>query len=118
MIWGIGAAGRPAARRSAIRTFADLRRWTGATCTSCSARWANAYWHLSRGEDSSAAVSADRAIKSISNETTFAEDISDPDLPRRPYLAPRRKGRDRAKARGLAGRTVTLETQAQTISGS
>jgi len=108
MIWGIGAAGQASLEAVGIRTFADLRRWDRRDLHERFGTMGERLWHLSRGEDSRR-VSADRAIKSISNETTFAEDISDPDLLDGHIWRLAEKVADRAKARGLAGRTVTLK---------
>jgi DNA polymerase-4 len=65
-------------------------------------------WHLARGQDYRR-VSADAPVKSISNETTFVEDISDADLLDGHLWRLSEKVADRAKARGLAGRVVTLK---------
>ena len=65
-------------------------------------------WHLARGEDKRR-VSAHAPVKSISNETTFFEDTSDIDLLDGHLWRLAEKVSDRAKARGLAGRVVTLK---------
>jgi DNA polymerase-4 len=48
-------------------------------------------------------------MKSISNETTFNDDISDPDLLDGYIWRMAEKVADRAKAKNLAGRVVTLK---------
>jgi DNA polymerase-4 len=48
-------------------------------------------------------------VKSISNETTFAEDTADPDLLEGHIWRMAEKVASRAKARGLAGRVVVLK---------
>ncbi|MBF9057614.1 DNA polymerase IV [Rhodobacterales bacterium HKCCSP123] len=108
MIWGIGAAGQASLEAVGIRTFADLRRWDRRDLHERFGTMGERLWHLSRGEDNRR-VSRDRAIKSISNETTFAEDIADPDLLDGHIWRLAEKVADRAKARGLAGRVVTLK---------
>lgn len=108
MIWGIGAAGQASLEAVGIRTFADLRRWDRRDLHDRFGTMGERLWHLCRGEDSRR-VAPDRAVKSISNETTFAEDISDPDILDGHIWRLAEKVADRAKAKRLAGRTVTLK---------
>jgi DNA polymerase-4 len=108
MIWGIGAAGQTSLEAVGIRTFADLRRWDRRDLHERFGTMGERLWHLCRGEDSRR-VAPDRAVKSISNETTFAEDISDPDILDGHIWRLAEKVADRAKAKGLAGRVVTLK---------
>jgi len=108
MIWGIGAAGQASLDAVGIRTFADLRRWDRADLHARFGTMGERLWHLSRGEDNRR-VARDRAVKSISNETTFNDDIADPDLLDGHIWRLAEKVSDRAKAKGLAGRVVTLK---------
>ena len=108
MIWGIGAAGQASLEHVGIRSFADLRRWERKDLQARFGAMGERLFHLARGEDSRR-VSPDRAIKSISNETTFVEDTSDPDLLDGHIWRLAEKIADRAKARWLAGRVVTLK---------
>ncbi|WP_284263447.1 DNA polymerase IV [Roseicyclus amphidinii] len=108
MIWGIGAAGQASLEAVGIRSFADLRRWDRRDLHERFGTMGERLWHLCRGEDTRR-VAPDRAVKSISNETTFAEDISDPDILDGHIWRLAEKVADRAKAKGLAGRTVTLK---------
>jgi len=108
MIWGIGAAGQAALEAKGIRSFADLRRWDRADLGARFGTMGDRLWHLARGEDNRR-VLPDRAIKSISNETTFSEDIADPDLLDGHLWRLAEKIADRAKARALAGRVITLK---------
>ena len=108
MIWGIGAAGQASLEKVGIRSFADLRRWDRADLGARFGTMGDRLWHLARGEDNRR-VSPDRAIKSISNETTFADDTADPDLLDGHIWRLAEKIADRAKARGLAGRVITLK---------
>jgi DNA polymerase-4 len=108
MIWGIGAAGQASLDKVGIRTFADLRRWDRADLHARFGTMGDRLWQLARGEDDRR-VARDRAVKSISNETTFAEDIADADLLDGHIWRLAEKVADRAKAKGLAGRTVTLK---------
>lgn len=65
-------------------------------------------WHLARGEDHRR-VSRDDPIKSISKETTFFQDTADPDLLDGHLWRLSEQVADRAKAKALSGRTVTLK---------
>ena len=65
-------------------------------------------WHLARGEDQRR-VSRDEKLKSISKETTFFEDTSDPDVLDGHLWRLAEQVADRAKAKALSGRTVTLK---------
>lgn len=108
MIWGIGAAGQASLEKVGIRTFSDLRRWDRRDLHERFGTMGERLWHLARGEDHRP-VSRNRAIKSISNETTFNDDIADPDLLDGHIWRLSEKVADRAKAKGLAGRVVTLK---------
>ena len=63
---------------------------------------------LAMGEDNRR-ISADSAMKSISSETTFNEDIGDEALLDAHIYRLAVKVADRAKAKEIAGRTVTLK---------
>ena len=65
-------------------------------------------WHLARGQDKRR-VSRDAPMKSISKETTFNEDTSDTDILDGHLWRLAEQVSDRAKAKELAGRVVTLK---------
>ncbi len=65
-------------------------------------------YHLARGQDRRR-VSAKAPVKSISNETTFFEDTSDPNLLDGHLWRMAEKVADRAKAKDQAGCIVTLK---------
>ena len=108
LIWGVGRATQESLERAGIRTIADLRRWEARDLArrfgSGGARLARLAW----GEDSRP-VQRDARPKSISNETTFGDDTGDPDLLDGHLWRLAEKVADRAKAKGLAGRVVTLK---------
>ncbi|WP_127901525.1 DNA polymerase IV [Solirhodobacter olei] len=108
LIWGVGAAGQEALARAGIRTIADLLRWDRKDLGQRFGQMGDRLWHLARGEDNRR-VTRDAALKSISNETTFPEDTADRDLLDGHLWRLAEKTSDRAKARDLAGRTVTLK---------
>ncbi len=108
MIWGVGASTQASLEKAGIRTFSDLLRWERTDLIARFGSMGDRLWHLARGEDRRR-VSAHAPMKSISNETTFHEDTSDPDLLDGHLWRMAEKVSDRAKAKGLAGRVVTLK---------
>ncbi|MCK0139934.1 DNA polymerase IV [Aliiroseovarius sp. F47248L] len=108
LIWGVGGVSQAALEKAGIRTFADLLRWEKPDLIARFGGMGERLWHLARGEDKRR-VSAHAPVKSISNETTFFEDTSDIDLLDGHLWRLAEKVSDRAKARGLAGRVVTLK---------
>ncbi len=108
LIWGIGPAAQAALDKAGIRTFSDLLRWDKPDLIARFGSQGDRLWHLARGEDRRR-VSAHDPIKSISNETTFHADTSDPDILDGHLWRMAEKVADRTKARDLAGRVVTLK---------
>jgi DNA polymerase-4 len=108
MIWGVGASAQAALARAGIRSFADLRRWDARALAARFGSHGPRLGELAWGRDGRR-VSPDRKAKSISNETTFFEDIADPDLLDGHLWRLAEKVADRAKAQGLAGRVVVLK---------
>ncbi|MCA8880277.1 MAG: DNA polymerase IV [Rhodobacteraceae bacterium] len=108
LIWGVGPSAQAALDSAGIRNFADLRRWERRDLGQRFGEFGDRLWHLARGEDSRR-VSPHSAPKSISNETTFATDTADPDLLDGHIWRLSEKVSDRAKAKDLAGRVVTLK---------
>ncbi len=107
-IWGVGASFRQTLDRDGIRSIADLlpidRKELGRRYGAMGDR----LWHLARGLDSRR-VDPRGAVKSISNETTFNEDTADAGLLDGHLWRLSEKVSDRAKARDLAGLTVTVK---------
>jgi len=108
MIWGVGLATQGALEKAGIRNFADLLRWEREDLVARFGQMGERLWHLARGEDNRR-VSANHPIKSISNETTFLEDTADAELLDGHLWRLSEKVSDRAKAREIAGRVVTLK---------
>ena len=108
IIWGVGVATQTALEKAGIRTIADLLRWDRADLGARFGSMGDRLWHLARGLDTRR-VSRDEKLKSISKETTFFEDTSDPDLLDGHLWRLSEQVADRARAKGLAGRTVTLK---------
>ncbi len=108
MIWGVGQATQAQLEKAGIRTFTDLLRWDIKDLHARFGTMGDRLWHLARGEDKRR-VSAHQPMKSISNEMTFSEDTADADLLDGHLWRMAEKVADRAKAKGLAGRVVTLK---------
>lgn len=108
IIWGVGTATQTALEAAGIRTIADLLRWDRSDLGARFGSMGDRLWHLARGLDTRR-VNRDEKLKSISKETTFFEDTSDPDLLDGHIWRLSEQVADRAKAKGLSGRTVTLK---------
>ena len=108
LIWGIGPAAQASLDKAGIRTFSDLLRWDRTDLIARFGSMGDRLWHLARGQDKRR-VSRDAPMKSISNETTFHDDTNDPDILDGYLWRMAEKVSDRAKAKGLAGRVVTLK---------
>ncbi|NDV02738.1 DNA polymerase IV [Pseudoroseicyclus tamaricis] len=107
-IWGIGPAAQASLEKVGIRSFSDLRRWERRDLMERFGQMGDRLWHLARGEDHRP-VSAHEPVRSISNETTFHEDTADADILDGHIWRMAEKVASRAKAKGLAGRVVTLK---------
>ncbi|WP_434615735.1 DNA polymerase IV [Tabrizicola sp. M-4] len=108
IIWGVGTATQGALEAAGIRTIADLLRWERVDLVARFGSMGDRLWHLARGLDQRR-VSRDERPKSISKETTFNEDTGDADLLDGHIWRLAEQVSDRAKAKGLAGRTVVLK---------
>ncbi len=108
ILWGVGEASQSALANAGIRTIADLLRWDRQDLTARFGQTGDRLWHLARGQDTRR-VTRDEKMKSISAETTFDEDTGDPDILDGHLWRLSERVADRAKARDLAGRTVTLK---------
>lgn len=108
MIWGVGSAAQASLDKAGIRSFSDLLRWEQTDLIARFGGMGERLYHLARGEDRRR-VSSNAPMKSISKETTFNEDTSDPDLLDGHIWRLAEQVADRAKAKGLAGRVVTLK---------
>ncbi|QGY00262.1 DNA polymerase IV [Roseovarius faecimaris] len=108
LIWGVGQVTQTALKTAGIHTFADLLRWEREDLTARFGSMGERLWHLARGQDRRR-VSANVPVKSVSKETTFFEDTSDPDILDGHLWRLSEQVADRCKAKGIAGRVVTLK---------
>ena len=77
-IWGVGKVTEQTFKRFAITTIGQLRQLSRESLKDLFGPSGEHYWQLSHGIDNRPVVT-DREAKSISNETTFSEDIRDID---------------------------------------
>ncbi|APX13435.1 DNA polymerase IV [Tateyamaria omphalii] len=108
LIWGIGPAAQASLEKAGIRSFADLLRWEQTDLVARFGSMGDRLWNLARGKDARR-VTRNAPMKSISNETTFGEDTNDPDILDGHLWRMADKVASRAKAKGIAGRVVTLK---------
>ena len=78
-IWGVGKVTGQSLDRLGIRSIGQLRRLSVETLKDHLALSGEHYWKLANGIDERQVI-PDREAKSISHETTFAEDIADVEL--------------------------------------
>ena len=116
IIWGVGTATQAALEKAGIRTIADLKRWDRGDLSAQFGSNGDRLWHLARGLDHRR-VDRDEPVRSISKETTFDADIADRDLLEGHLWRLAEQVSDRAKARDLAGRTVTMKLKRADFTG-
>jgi DNA polymerase-4 len=75
-IWGVGKVTGQVFERLGIKTIGELRQLPVESLNDLFGSSGEHYWRLARGIDNRSVV-PDREAKSISHETTFAEDIAD-----------------------------------------
>ena len=108
LIWGIGPVAQQSLDAAGIRTFDDLLRWERRDLYERFGGMGDRLYSLARGEDARR-ISASTPVKGLSNETTFNEDTSDPDILDGHIWRMAEKVSARAKAKDQAGRVVTLK---------
>ena len=108
LIWGVGQAAQASLERAGIRRFSDLLRWDRTDLIARFGSMGDRLWHLARGQDMRR-VAANAPVKSISNETTFGTDTATPDILDGHIWRMSEKVADRAKAKTMTGRAVTLK---------
>jgi DNA polymerase-4 len=108
ILWGVGTATQAALDQAGIRTIADLLRWDRTDLIARFGQMGERLHALAQGQDHRR-VTRDEKLKSISKETTFFEDTADADLLDGHIWRLSEQVADRAKAKKLSGRTVTLK---------
>jgi len=108
MIWGVGKAFNETLKRDGITTIGQFQRMEKNELLKRYGTLGQRLYHLARGEDTRP-VKPERAVKSVSNETTFATDISDLDELSSILRRLSEKAAHRLKLAGIAGHTVVLK---------
>jgi len=108
LIWGVGQVTQASLDKAGIRTFTDLLRWDRKDLGARFGSMGDRLYFLARGQDRRR-ISRNAPVKSISNETTFFDDTSNADILDGHIWRLSEKVADRAKARNIAGRVVTLK---------
>jgi DNA polymerase-4 len=109
-LWGVGKVTGQVFERLAIRTIGQLRRMPLDTLNHLFGSAGEHYWRLAHGIDHRP-VLPDREAKSISNETTFAEDISDIALLRAWLVELVEQVARRLRRHDIKGRIVELKVR-------
>ncbi|MFN3259420.1 MAG: DNA polymerase IV [Pikeienuella sp.] len=109
-LWGVGASLRAKLEAEGLRTVADLRRRPEAELAARFGAMGLRLARLARGEDARA-VTPDSPMKSISAETTFDADIAEREALEAHLWRLALRVSDRAKAKALTGRRVTLKAK-------
>ena len=110
LIWGVGEAAQAQLDAHGIRTFGDLLRWERRDLHARFGSLGERLWHLARGEDARR-ISPHAPVRSVSHETTFDADTADAEILDGHVWRLSEKVSDRLKAKGIAGRTVTLKVK-------
>ncbi|MBI5782903.1 MAG: DNA polymerase IV [Gammaproteobacteria bacterium] len=107
-LWGVGRVGNRRLQNLGIHTIGDLRARTPALLDDLFGSWGGTLWELAHGIDERPVV-PDHKAKSLSHETTFAEDITDVEALRGWLLDLTRQVAMRLRRNRLHGRTVHLK---------
>jgi DNA polymerase IV len=109
-LWGVGKQGSKVFQRLCIRTIGQLRQWSMETLKSRFGSNGEHLWQLAHGIDNRQVI-PERDAKSISHETTFEQDIDDPDVLRARLVDLTEQVGWRLRRNALRGRTVHLKVR-------
>ena len=108
ILWGVGAGTKEKLGALGIRTLSDLLRWEESDFIRKFGTSGKRLKALASGKDNRR-VMAERLIKSISNETTFGEDIFKHEILIGHLWRMCEKVSDRAKSREIAGKVGVIK---------
>ena len=108
LLWGVGDAMRRRLDRDGIALIGELARLDEAELVARYGKIGRRLYQCARGEDNRP-VNPEREVKSVSSETTFDEDLSDPEELRPILWQLVETVARRMKKADLAGRGVTLK---------
>jgi DNA polymerase-4 len=107
-LWGVGAAAERKLQAMGIYTVAELRQSAVQGLEQRLGTWGRHIWELAHGRDERRVI-PDRDAKSISHETTFSNDITDPHVLRTWLLDLTEQVARRLRRHDLRARTVELK---------
>ena len=107
-LWGVGKVGNRRLQNLGIHTIGDLRAQTPEMLEDLFGSWGGTLWELAHGKDNRQVV-PDHKAKSLSHETTFAEDITDVEALRSWLLDMTRQVAMRLRRNRLRGRIVHVK---------
>ena len=109
-IWGVGRVTGETFSRLGVQTIADLRQLPVETLRQHFGSSGEHFWNLAHGIDSRPVV-PDREAKSISHETTFAQDINDGEVLRSWLLELTEQVGYRLRRHALRGKVVQIKVR-------
>jgi DNA polymerase-4 len=109
-LWGIGKKTEEHLKRLGIRTVGELASMPKKVMEENYGKMGTHLWNCAHGIDKRS-VEPVREAKSVSNETTFFEDVADPRVHRETILYLAEKVGYRLRMHDLMGRTVTLKVR-------
>ena len=108
ILWGVGAGTKEKLEAMGIKTLSDLLRWDDRDFVKKFGASGERLKALASGKDNRRVI-AERSIKSISNETTFGQDILQREILIGHLWRMCEKVSDRAKSQGIAGKVGVLK---------
>ena len=108
ILWGVGAGNKEKLGAMGIKTLSDLLRWDESDFVKKFGASGKRLKALASGKDNRR-VMAERSIKSISNETTFGQDILKHEILIGHLWRMCEKVSDRAKSREIAGKVGVIK---------
>ena len=108
ILWGVGAGTKEKLEAMGIKTLSDLLRWDDRDFVKKFGASGERLKALASGKDNRRVI-AERSIKSISNETTFGQDILQQEILIGHLWRMCEKVSDRAKSQGIAGKVGVLK---------
>lgn len=107
-LWGVGKASAQRLHALGLYTIQDIREMPREELERVLGNHGEHLWEIAHGRDNRPLVT-DREVKSISHETTFAEDITDAALLRSQLLHLTEQVAWRLRSHGLKGKTIQLK---------
>ncbi|MGB0508060.1 MAG: DNA polymerase IV [Pikeienuella sp.] len=114
LIWGVGASLKAKLHSDGLRKIGDLRAVPVDQLMARYGSMGKRLSELSMGRDLRQ-ISSESAMKSVSAETTFNQDIADKELLEAHLWRLAVRVSDRAKAKEISGRTVTLKLKSSSF---